>query len=104
MSDFADWLVGLIKDLFLAIWDFLLDVVLYIFGLFLTAITQTFELIIVPCFMSAGSALSLTAAFYKVPGYVWFFAGHLDLTGCFKILSCAIIFVFARKLVTLFQW
>lgn len=104
MSDFADWLVGLIKDLFLAIWDFLLDVVLYIFGLFLTAITQAFELIIVPCFMSAGSALSLTAAFYKVPGYVWFFAGHLDLTGCFKILSCAIIFVFARKLVTLFQW
>lgn len=104
MTEFANWLLGLIKDLFLAVWDFLLDIVLFIFGLFLTAITQAFELIIVPCFMSAGSVLSLTSAFNHVPSYIWFFAGHLDLTSCFKILSCAIIFVFARKLVTLFQW
>jgi len=104
MSDFADWLVTLVKALFGFVWDFLIDVAVFLLEQVLLAISQTFNLIIVPCFMSVGSALSLGAQFNKVPSYVWFFAGHLDLTGCFKILSCAIIFVFARKLLTLFQW
>lgn len=104
MSKLAEWFIGLIKALFQPIWDFLVDLVIGLFELFLTALTQAFSLVVVPCFMSVGSALSMSAAFAKIPSFVWFFAGHLDLTGCFKILSCAIIFVFARKLLTLFQW
>lgn len=104
MTDFAAWLLDLIKKLFEAVWDFVLDIIINLLELVLTAFTQAFQLIIVPCFMSAQSALSLSSAFTRVPDYVWFFASHLDLAGCFKILSCAIIFVFARKLLTLFQW
>lgn len=104
MTEFADWLIGLVKALFEAVWDFLLDVCIFILEQVLLAFTQAFQLVVVPCFMSVSSALSLSSAFSHIPGYVWYFAGHLDLTGCFKILSCAIIFVFARKLLTLFQW
>lgn len=104
MSQFSQWLLNLVKALFQPIWDFLIDVVINLLELLLTALTQAFSLVVVPCFMSVGSAFSMSAAFAKVPSFVWFFAGHLDLTGCFKILSCAIIFVFARKLLTLFQW
>lgn len=104
MTAFAEWLVTLIKSLFGVLWSFLIDVAVFLLEQVLLAFSQAFNLIVVPCFMSAGSALSLAASFNKVPSYVWFFAGHLDLTGCFKILSCAIIFVFARKLLTLFQW
>jgi hypothetical protein len=104
MTEFAEWLVGLIKALFTAVWDFLLDIAVFLLEQVLLAFTQAFQLIIVPCFMSASSALSLSSAFAEIPSYVWFFAGHLDLAGCFKILSCAILFVFARKLLTLFQW
>lgn len=104
MTEFAEWLVSLIKKLFELVWDFLLDLVIALFEFVLLAFVQAFELVVVPCFMSAGSALSLTSAFNQVPSYVWFFAHHLDLRGLFAILSCAILFVFARKLLTLFQW
>lgn len=104
MSEFADWLVGLIKALFGFIWDFISDILIHVLDLFLTALVQAFHLVLVPCFMSVGSALSMSTALTKIPTYVWFFAGNLGLADCFKILSCAIIFVFARKLLTLFQW
>ncbi|EKE17719.1 MAG: hypothetical protein ACD_10C00304G0002, partial [uncultured bacterium] len=31
LIDFADWLLGLVKDVFQAVWDFCVDVVCYIF-------------------------------------------------------------------------
>ena len=104
MTEFAEWLVNLIKKLFELIWDFIIDLVVVLLEFILLAFVQAFELVVVPCFMAAGSTLSLTSAFSNVPSYIWFFAHHLDLRGLFAILSCAILFVFARKLLTLFQW
>jgi len=104
MTDFAEWLVGLVKDIVLAMWDFLLDVAINVFDLFLSALVGVFEVIVVPCFMQSGSALALAWAFNHIPGYVWYFAGHLDLSGCFQILACAVTFRLARKFATLFQW
>lgn len=104
MTEFAEWLVSLIKKLFENIWDFILDLLIAILELVLLAFVQAFELIVVPCFMAAGSSLSLTNALSNIPSYIWYFAYHLDLRGLFAILSCAILFVFARKLLTLFQW
>lgn len=104
MKDFADWLLGLIQSLFGFVWDFLIDLVVALLGFVLTAFAQAFQYVVVPCFMSVNSALSMKSAFGQVPSYIWFFANHLDLRGLFAILSCAILFVFARKLITLFQW
>lgn len=104
MSDFATWLFSLVLALFQPAWDFISDLFIALFEIVLLAISQTFSLIVVPCSMAVNSALSFNTQFSKVPSFVWYFAGHLDLSGCFKILSCAIIFVLVRKFATLFQW
>jgi hypothetical protein len=104
LTEFAEWLIALIKQLFGFVWDFVIDLFISALELVLLAFAQAFQYVVVPCFMSANSALSLSSAFNHVPSYIWFFASHLDLRGLFGILSCAILFVFARKLLTLFQW
>lgn len=105
MTKFAEWLLVLVKDLFDAVWNFLGDVVIYLMGLLLQAVVSTMNLIVLPCFMSVsagGSALS--SAFSLIHPAILYFASMLHLDRCFAMLSCAIIFVFARKALTLFQW
>ena len=105
MTDFASWIVGLIKALFVAVWDFLGDIIVWCLSQILTAITQAFSVIVVPCFMSlSGGNGGLSHYLAQIPSYIWFFASHLNIAGVFSIFSCAIIFVLTRKLITLFQW
>lgn len=108
MSDFSKWLIDLVKALFDAIWYFLGDVFIYIAEFVLLAVSKTISLIVLPCFASVtASGSALQGAFNSIASLspiIMYFAQYLYLDQCFAMLSCAIIFVFVRKAVTLFQW
>ncbi|MDR1996480.1 hypothetical protein [Azonexus sp.] len=100
MSDFANWLLVLIKYLFTAVWDFLVDIVVELVDLILTAFLALISAIPVPSFASGGLGSILAG----IPSDVWFFAGNFRLAECFAILGAAMSFRLARKVLTLFQW
>ena len=105
MSDFSKWLFQLVKDIFAAVWDFCGDAVIWLFEQILLAIAQTIQLIIVPCFMSGAAAgAGLSSLFAKVSPAILYFVSFINFPALFAMFSCAIIFVFTRKLITLFQW
>jgi len=100
MTEFANWLLGLVKDFFTAIWDFVADALINALELLLQGIVTVFTAIPVPAFMSSG----LGTAMGQISGDVWFFASHFRLGECLAILGAAVVFRLLRKAVTLFQW
>ena len=100
MSAFADWLLGLVKAIFTAIWDFVADAFINIFELLLQGILAVLTAIPVPSFMQSG----LSSAMGQISGDVWYFASHFRLAECLAILGAAVLFRLTRKVVTLFQW
>lgn len=108
MSDFAAWLVDLVKSIFVFLWDFTQDLVISMFGALLDALAAVIGLLVLPCFatVSAG-ANGLQQAFNTIaaqsPTMMWFLH-QLPLQQGLGMLACAVIFLLARKLATLFQW
>lgn len=101
MTDFAAWIFGLVKALFLAFWDFLQDLFIAILDLLLTALLVVFKALPLPDFLHTGGLQTLFSA---IPGDVWFFASHFRLGECMAMFGAAITFRLARKAATLFQW
>lgn len=99
MSDFAAWLVGLVKDLLKAVWDIVVDLAIEIVDLVLAALLVVVSALPVPSF-TGGFANALSGI---SPG-VWFFASHFRIGECLAVLGAAFAFRLARKAVTLFQW
>lgn len=100
MSEFAKWLISLIKQLFKDVADFLKDIFVTLLEVVLQAVQAIIAEIPVPQFLQSG----LGGLFAALPGDVWFFLSHLKLPQCFAVLSAAVLFRLARKAATLFQW
>lgn len=100
MTEFANWLLGLVKDFFTAIWDFVADAFINVLELLLQGVLVLITAIPVPSFMSSG----LGSAMGQIGGDVWFFAGHFRLGECLAILGAAVLFRLTRKALTLGQW
>ena len=100
MTEFAKWLVGLIKSLFQAVWDFIKDLFIELLDLVFTALLSIINAIPAPQFMTNG----LSSALGAISSDVWFFASHFKLSQCFAVLGAAVAFRLARKAATLFQW
>ena len=100
MTDFATWLLDLIKALFKAGLDFLKDVFIAIVKMVLGLIGDVIAAIPTPEFTTN----SLGSMFSKLDPMVLYFVSHLNLTACFGVLAAAFAFRMARKVVTLFQW
>lgn len=101
MTEFANWLLQLVKDLFVSIWDFFLDLAIETASLIFQALVAIISAIPVPSFLSSNS---LSLAFASIPPEVWFFAGHFKFAECLAILAAAVAFRLLRKLATLGQW
>lgn len=101
MTEFAEWLVGLVKDVIKAAWDFLTDLAVSLLDALLTAILSLIGAIPVPSFMTGGSFQGLISAIS--PDVLWF-ASKFRLSECFAILGAAVLFRLTRKALTLFQW
>lgn len=100
MSELATWLLGLAKKILAALWDFVLDVLIAVLDLFLTAIGAIIQALPLPDFITGG----LQSMINGVPSEVWFFASHLRLGECFAMFGAAVAFRLARKAATLGQW
>lgn len=100
MTDFAKWLLGLIKALFQPIGEFLTDLAISILEGILTALGGIIAALPAPSFATAGIQSTLNA----IPGDVWFFASHFQIGACFAVLGAGFSFRMLRKAATLFQW
>lgn len=100
MSAFADWLLGIIKELFGAVWDFVVDLCIALVDLVLVALLALINLLPIPAFITGGLQGLLNA----IPSDVWYFAMHFRLGECLAMFGAAYAFRLARKAVTLFQW
>lgn len=101
MSDFADWLVALIKKLFTTIWDFVTDLLIALLDLLLTAVLALINALPLPDFLKVGGLQTLINL---ISPDVWYFASKFKLGECLAMFGAAVAFRLARKAVTLFQW
>lgn len=100
MTDFAYWLLDLVKKLLGYIIDIAKDVFIAIVKLVLDLFGELIAAIPAPDFATGGFSTVLQA----IDPAVWYFAGRLNLSACFGVLASAFAFRMARKIVTLFQW
>lgn len=100
MTEFANWLLGLVKDAIKAAWDFVADAFINILDLLLQGVVSVITAIPVPNFLQSG----LSGTMSQISSDVWFFASHFRLGECLAILGAAVVFRLTRKVLTLFQW
>ena len=101
MSEFASWLLGIIKAIFSHLWDFSLDLIGAVFEIVLLAFLALLQSLPLPDFLQSGGLQGLINA---VPASVWYFAGNFRLGECFAMFGAAVLFRLARKAATLGQW
>lgn len=101
INDFADWLFGLVKDAFDAIWDLLGDAAVWVVDEFLIGLAALISAIPTPDFLTAYSLNGILSGVHPMVGY---FALGLHIPEGFAILGSAVAFRLVRKALTLFQW
>lgn len=101
MSEFAKWLLGLVKALLQPLWDWVTDLFVALADMTLSAIAGLIKSIPAPSFLSSNG---LTQAFAAIPSDVWYFAAHFKFGACLAVLSAAVAFRLTRKIFTLGQW
>ena len=101
MSDFVNWLLGLVKSLFLALWDLIADVFIAVFGWLLDIVAYIINHIPVPDFLSA---YSIQILFQPIHPTILYFAQFFNFPMCFGLISAGVAFRLTRKFLTLFQW
>lgn len=101
MSEFAKWLLSLVKALLEPIWNWITDLFISLAEMVLTAFAAIIKAIPAPSFLSSNG---LGAAFAQIPSEVWYFASHFKFGPCLAVLGAAVAFRLTRKLVTLGQW
>jgi hypothetical protein len=102
MGEFATWLVGLIKTLFLAVWNFIVDIFVNIVELVLVAVHSLISLIPSPSFISQSDWLAQLLS--PLPPFALFLVSQLHIPEALAIVGTGVMFNLARKLVTLGQW
>lgn len=102
LSAITDWLVKLVKSIFLAVVEFVGDMVVKVLDLVLGAISALIAAIPVPAFLSSG--LNVGGLLSGLPPYALYVIGNLRIAEAFGILAAGVSFYLVRKLVTLGQW
>jgi hypothetical protein len=100
LAEFTAWLIGLVKAVFTALWDFLVDVFVNAVDLVVSALVGLVSAVPVPQFMADGLQ-SIYGAIDPAIGYI------LTATGVpigLSMIGTAYGFRLVRKIVTLFQW
>lgn len=100
LTDFTTWLVGLLKDLFGALWDFVADAFVHLVQLVTAAILAVIQLIPVPDFLSSG----MQSFFNGLDGGIMWLLTQAGVPQGLAIIGTAYLFRLGRKVATLFQW
>jgi len=101
LTSISDWLVELVKAIFLTIGDILYDFVVKISDAFLSVVSFLISSLPVPDFLSSHS---LSAMFSAVDPTILYFISALGIPEGLGFISVAVGFRLLRKFVTLFQW
>lgn len=100
LKDFAAWLLSLVQDVFTAIWDFCIDIIIEIFDLLMIAIAALIVAIPAPEF----GVMSLGAVMGGIHPMIQYFGAGLRLPEGLAMIGAAVLFRLTRKALTLFQW
>lgn len=100
LKQFTDWLAALVKSWFTALWDFAVDAVISIFGLFLTAMGTLLAAIPLPDWLSGG----LAAFWSALPPAMLYLLTAAGVPQALAIIGAGFGFRLLRKVFTLFQW
>lgn len=100
LAQFTNWLLGLVKSFFSALWTFVVDAFIGLADLVVSAFVSLIALIPVPSFMSMG-----LQSFYGQldPGILYLLSAS-GLPGALAVIGLGYSFRLVRKIVTLFQW
>lgn len=102
LEQITTWLVDLVKDVFLAVWDFLGDAVVFVLSGVLDPIGAWISGLSVPAFLSNG--LNIGSLLSGLPPFALYVASQTRIGEAMGIISAAVGFYLVRKLVTLGQW
>jgi hypothetical protein len=100
LAEFTAWLGQLVKDVLAALWQFLVDIFIFIIELIADALVALINLIPVPDFLSAG----LQSVYSQLDPGVAYLLSATGLPAALGILATGYVFRLGRKVATLFQW
>lgn len=100
LAEFTSWLVGLVKAVFAALWSFIVDAVVNLVDLVLSALVGLLALIPVPFWLSQG----LQTFYGQLDPGIAYFLSLSGLPTALGIIGTGYAFRLGRKVVTLFQW
>lgn len=100
LSEFTQWLIGLVKEALSALWSFVVDAVVNIVDLIVGAIVGLLSMIPVPTFLSQG----LNAVYSQLDGGIIYLLAASGLPAALGIIAAGYGFRLIRKVSTLFQW
>lgn len=102
LAAITDWLVKLVKSVFLAVVDFIGDMLVKVLDLVFGAVGGLIAAIPVPSFLTSG--LNGGGLLTGLPPYALYVIGNLRIGEAFAIIGAGVSFYLVRKLVTLGQW
>lgn len=102
LAAITDWLIKLVKSIFLAVVDFIVDMVVKVLDLVFGAIAGLIAAIPVPAFLASG--LNVGSLLGGLPPYALYVIGNIRIVEAFSIIAAGVGFYLVRKLVTLGQW
>ena len=101
LTAITQWLLDLVKIIWSSFVEFLNDFWIGVADTGLTAIAGTITAIPSPTFLQN---YSMGMLFNQMPSELLYFLSFIPLGEGFSLLSVAVAFRLARKLLTLFQW
>lgn len=102
LEQITTWLVDLVKDVFVAVWDLLGDGIVFVLSSILVPIGGWISGLTPPAFLSSG--INIGALLTGLPPFALYLAGQTRITEAMAILGAAVGFHLLRKMVTLGQW
>lgn len=100
LKEFTDWLLGLVKKIFGALWDFVVDAAIAIFSGIVDAFASAVAAIPVPDWLANG----LQSIYGQLDGALLYYLSQAGFPQALAILGAGYGFRMLRKIVTLFQW
>lgn len=100
LSEITEWLKALVIAVFKALWDFVADIFVYVFGLLVDGIVALLANIPVPDWLAGG----LNAIWVRLDPAVIFIVTACGVPTALSIIAGGLAFRLLRKIFTLAQW
>lgn len=100
LAEFTQWLLGVVKEFFTALWSFFLDALVNIVDLIGAAVVGLLSMIPVPAFLAGG----LQSLYGLLDPGIAYIASASGLPQALGIIGTGYLFRLGRKVATLFQW